>query len=117
MKKLLVVGMLGALAVLHACKKENLNSETEIANLDCTTVTYANTIQPLVQASCSGSSCHGSGSNVGDYTTYAGLKNDADNGKLQKELLTNRSMPEGSTHSSTELGQWQCWLDAGAAND
>lgn len=102
------------LFALVACKKENTNT-TSIGTVDCTTVSYAETIKPLFDARCV--SCHATNSPDGALSNYAETKIYADNGKLKDEVLTARSMPIGTAFTSTELGQVKCWLDAGAKNN
>jgi hypothetical protein len=100
--------------LLIACQKENIPIA---ANIDCTTVTYAGTIEPLIRQSCGGSSCHGTNGRHGDMMSYAKLKPYVNNGQFKREVLDRQTMPEGSNLSSQELGQIQCWLDNGALND
>ena len=57
MKRAIFVFALLGFALLNACKKDNTAIAT---NIDCSTVTYSGTIQPLTQQNCSGSSCHSS---------------------------------------------------------
>ena len=111
--KIFVSGFMLQLLFL-ACQKESISIA---ANIDCTTVTYANVIQPLLQQNCSGASCHGTNGSRGDLMTYSKLKPYVNNGSFRREVLDRQSMPEGGSLSSQELGQIKCWLDNGALND
>ena len=99
--------------ILASCKKDKI----AIGNVDCATITYANTIAPLFASNCNTSGCHNSGSNNGDLTTYSKLKPYVNNGTIKKEVLTNQTMPTSGPLSSEQLAQVQCWLDAGALDN
>lgn len=105
--------MTGVLLMVTACKKNTLPQPNTL--IDCSTVTYQNTIKPLFDARCL--ACHGVNSGNGAITNYKQTKLFVDNGKIKSTVITTRSMPEGGTLSGDELGQIQCWLDAGAQNN
>lgn len=111
-RKVIIPGLM--LLVLGACQKEQ-TSTVPVGDVDCSTVTYSETIKPLFDAQCL--ACHGTNSPDGDLSTYEKTKAYADNGMLKDEVLTTRGMPIGSTFTSEQLGQVKCWLDAGAPND
>ena len=100
--------------IMNACQKDKTAASTDI---DCSTVTYSATIQPLIQQTCSGSSCHSANGREGSLMTYSQLKVTVDNGQFRKQVLDNQTMPQGSSLSSTQLGQIKCWLDNGALNN
>ncbi len=82
-------------------------------NVDCSSVTYSGTIQPLVATKCAISGCH-----AGSYGTYAGLKNIADNGNLYDQVIGSNNMPTGGVDMSCEQrAQIECWINAGAPNN
>lgn len=85
--------------------------------IDCTTVTYSGTIKALVNSNCSDSNCHGAGAPNGDYTTYDNIKGVATDGKMNSEVVVQKSMPIGSNLTDTEIAQVKCWLDDGAPNN
>jgi hypothetical protein len=114
MNKRKVIIPAAMLFVLAACTKESTNA-IPVGTVDCTTVSYTETIKPLFDARCV--SCHATNSPDGALSTYAETKKYADNGKLKDEVLTQRSMPIGTAFTSEQLGLVQCWLDAGAPND
>ena len=99
--------------LLASCKKDPI----AIGNVDCNSITYANTIAPLLTSSCNTSGCHNAGSNKGDLTTHAKVSIYVNNGTFKKEVLTNQSMPTYGSLTSEQLGQVQCWLDSGAPNN
>ncbi len=114
MKQAIMVFGLLITAFLNACQKDKTSVATDV---DCSTVTYSMTIQPLIQQHCSGSSCHSSNGREVNLMTYNQLKPQVDNGEFRRQVLDNQTMPQGSSLSSTELGQIKCWLDNGALNN
>lgn len=113
MKRLLQIGFIITLLGTFACK----DGGVEVGDVDCSTVTYSGTIQPLIEMNCSAPSCHGAGSDRGDYTTYDLFLPNVQNGKVEKRVIQDQDMPVSGPLSSTELGQLQCWIDAGAPDN
>ncbi len=114
MKCKIFVSSLLLQVLLIACQKETIPIAT---NIDCSTITYSDTIEPLVRQSCGGSDCHGNNAPDGDMITYTKLKPYINDGTFRKEVLDNQTMPEGSNLTSQQLGEIKCWLDNGALND
>lgn len=75
------------------------------------------TIAPLVDAHCN--SCHSNGSNDGDFMSYAGLKDKADNGSLYNRMVIVKDMPpSGSTIlSDLEVSYMAAWIKQGSQNN
>ena len=107
--KLKIVCLALAIITLSACSKAEFTPKC-----DGSTPTYDAEIKTIIDANCNSSSCHGTGSSRGDFTTYAGLEPDLTNGKFEKEVLTRQSMPQGSaTLTQTQLILIRCWADNG----
>jgi uncharacterized membrane protein len=103
---LLCLGAIG----LNACSK---SPEGCSSSVDCASITYSATIQPLVATKCAISGCH-----AGSYGTYAGLKTIADNGNLYDQVIGSNNMPTGGVDMSCEQrAQIECWINAGAPNN
>jgi len=82
-------------------------------NVDCNSITYSGTIQPLVATKCATSGCH-----AGTYDSYSGLKTIADNGNLYSQVVSSENMPtDGITMSCEQRAQIECWINAGAPNN
>lgn len=111
MQKILFTAVCATIIFFSSCTKENTDP---IADVDCSTVTFSETIFPIFEQSCNASGCHGGASYNGTFTSYEAIKVIADNGKLKQQVLDNRTMPKGGALTSEELGQIKCWLDAGA---
>lgn len=108
-KRLTIIGFVVLTAVslltVSACKKT-------AATCDGSSPTYEAGMKEIINSNCSNSSCHGSGSVNGDFTTFSGLKPFLDNGKFKSEVLDKQSMPKGSAKlSSSQLGKIACWKD------
>jgi uncharacterized membrane protein len=90
-------------------KKENSD------NVGCT-ASFSADIQPVINTKCALSGCHNAGSTLGDFTTYAGVKARADNGRLRRNVFELKIMPPPTAVqlSEHEKEQLKCWLDNGA---
>lgn len=86
---------------------------------DCSTVgaSYKTNIQPIVAAKCATAGCHAAGSLNGDLTTYSGLQAQYSSGKLKKEVITNKTMPQNGSLSTAEYQAFDCWISAGGQNN
>ena len=84
-------------------------------------VSYAMDILPIVNAACALSGCHVDGFQNGDYTTFAGLKEKADNGRL-KDRVVGKSMPPSNSNgpkslSDEQIELFKCWIEGGALDN
>jgi hypothetical protein len=107
-------------------KKGGLNSAKNPAaatvNACATTISYSVTVTPIVSANCSSSgACHGVSSANGDYTSYAGLKTDADNGKLNNRVIVNNNTHNPPAFvpalSSADKDKINCWIQQNSPNN
>lgn len=84
-------------------------------------ISYSKTIEPLVTAQCSSAlGCHESGSQDGDFTTYNGVKEMCDNGKMLKRVVTLKDMPQvgsGFDLTDEERGYFASWIKQGYPNN
>jgi hypothetical protein len=103
MKQLLASSLLIAV-LFSSCKKDDVTCNGS-------TPTYNSTVKQILDSKCM--SCHGSGSSDGDYSTYSKLSPILTSGKFEEEVLTKKSMPQGSSLSSDQLSTLRCWIDNG----
>lgn len=91
--------------------------------------TWDDDVRAIVETTCSYSGCHSGGDTANmflseasnDYTTYAGIKSNLDNGNFMQRVLVDKNMPnamfvpEGNPTELTaaQLTTLQCWADAG----
>lgn len=99
------------------CKKKKEMKEILNANCSGVPASYNSDLKPLVNASCMGSGCHGTGSSNGDFTTYAGIKNKSDNGSLFSRVVKNGTMPPAGALTKDQRIAFKCWIDNGAQNN
>lgn len=78
---------------------------------------YSAKIQPILQANCYASACHGPNGENGELITYAQVKAVVDDGSFQDAVVVTRRMPDGGSLTTCELELITKWLDAGALND
>lgn len=107
--------------MLESCTYENVEpAKTEVKD---TVITYSKTILPLITTQCGGnnaSGCHEVGSQDGDFSTYDGLKEKADDGSLVKKVIVLKDMPKagsGFTLTDQERSYFEAWVKQGALNN
>jgi hypothetical protein len=94
-----------------ACSKED--EKKEGIACDGSNLTYNSGIASIINASCNGSSCHGSGSQHGAFTTYAGLQAVISSGIFNNRVVVKQDMPQGSDLTTSQLNKIKCWVDNG----
>lgn len=84
-------------------------------SLSFTMLTYDNEIKPIIDTKCTNDGCHGSGSFDGDFTNYEGMLLDLENGRINEEVIIDRTMPQVGSAELTdeERDMLQCWLGNG----
>ncbi len=96
------------------------NETCGTASCDSLNVTYTATIQPIIQANCSG--CHNTSLASGGYNfnTHAGLAVAAQNGRLVGAVAQKtgfKSMPQGGRLTDCQISQIRNWVQKGALNN
>ena len=118
---LLLVGMALAMSACYYDNEEYLYPVVDIPTCDTSSVTYANTVVPVLQRECY--ACHGASAPGGgiNLTTYAGLKRVVDDGSFYGSISHNPNwskMPQGGNKlPDCELSQIEAWINQGAANN
>jgi hypothetical protein len=97
-----------------ACSKNN----GTVANVDCSggTKSFVKDVSPIIQAYCATSGCHASGSTHGPgaLTTWQQIYNSR---ASVRASVVNRSMPQNSSLSASQINTIVCWIDNGATNN
>lgn len=104
---------------LTSCNDEN----------DDACATWDGEVKAIIESTCSYSGCHSGGTTASmflaeesnDFTSYAAIKNNLDNGNFMQRVLVDQNMPNPMfvpAGNPTELTQaqldlLQCWADAG----
>ena len=78
----------------------------------CATVTFSNSVKPIVDANCI--QCHGNGGNFPNLTTFSGVKNNAN---IVKSVVASRRMPIGGTLPQEDIDAIVCWVNGGALDN
>lgn len=84
------------------------------APCDLDTVTYLNEIRPIIDKDCATSGCHVPGTGRKDLTTYEGVKDIVDDGRLVDRAIVRKDMPPSQPLSGCEMDKIQKWIDDGA---
>lgn len=99
------------------------NEEELFPNTFCDTVntTYSGTISKIIEGSCAIPGCHvGGTSATGNFTVFAELKAQVDNGRLLPSIRREPDaipMPASGALRPCEIRQLELWVAAGAQND
>ena len=106
---------LGAAAVLIiGCSKGN----DMVTSVDCSgeAKSFATDINPIIQANCTSSGCHNTGSNNGPgaLTSYQQIFNARSS---VRAAVASGSMPQGGSLSATQKNAIICWIDNGSSNN
>lgn len=110
--KLIVLFSFVALSTLIACKTlQEVPSAEEIKACD-EKVTFQ-TLQPLLEKSCTTSRCHDDSKRKMNFKIYAHLKNVGEKGDLKQSVLIEKSMPKKHKLTGEELRQFRCWIEGG----
>ena len=104
------------------CKKDKTQPENKPTTCDSLSVGFQLDIMSIMTSNCSFSGCHSSGSGVGDFTSYSGVKAKVDNGQFQERALYLKDMPPTYSNgpkslNNEDLQKLQCWIDDGAQNN
>jgi hypothetical protein len=105
--------------IFCGCSHDREEMVEPTAVCDTITVTYTLTVLPIVQTRCALPECHVAGGNgTGDFTTYAGLRTQADNGHLVPAVQRTPGAipmpPDGSMIPECDIRAIVAWVNAGA---
>lgn len=81
-------------------------------------VTYNSSISAIFNTSCAYAGCH-NGAAPGDFTTYQGIADYIDGGKLEQRVVIERNMPPSyatigpTSLTDEELELFKCWIQSG----
>ena len=81
---------------------------------DVSNVTFTLDIKPMIDTNCAISGCHVAGTGRTNFTTYTGIKNVVDDGRLVLNVITLQSMPPSQPLSKCQTDKIQAWIDQGA---
>lgn len=110
------------LAFFYGCYNDNAEDlYPSTTGCDTSSVTYAGTVKPIMDASCATSGCHQGVSPTGyDLSTYAGVLAVAQNGELVESIEQTGSnpMPQGAAKlDDCAIAKIRTWVNNGAPNN
>ncbi len=123
MRNASVLIVISALAVMASPGCYYDNEEELYPNTFCDTVniTYSGAISKIIEGSCAIPGCHvAGGSGTGNFTVFAELKAQVDNGTLLRSVRREPNaiaMPSGGALRTCEIRQLELWVAAGALNN
>ena len=111
-KKLFLVA--GVLGFLYACTKDA--ATTTSGDCSSTPKSFSIDVNPVIQASCATSGCHGAGSNNGPgaLVTYSQVFNAR---SAIRASVSSGRMPKNGSLTTSEKAKIICWIDNGSPND
>lgn len=102
-----------ALIFYTSCQYEKLQPFGEGCDKE---ISYKDDIVPIINTYCV--SCHAANNGaIGDFSTYTGLKTDADNGMLNMRVLVLKDMPQLTPMDDELRNKISCWIKQGARNN
>ncbi|MCE3280829.1 MAG: hypothetical protein K0S44_3020 [Bacteroidetes bacterium] len=112
-----VLFFIPVIVFIASCTSEK--GAVPIRDVNCdSTISYSADIAPLMNNYCN--SCHVSGgTGTGDFTTYAGVKEKADNGSLRNRVVVLKDMPQPGSPQLTEDERIMidCWIKQGSPDN
>ena len=112
--KWMLVFLFSAGVVMIGCSKGN----NMVTSVDCSGAakSFVTDVNPIIQANCTSSGCHNSGSNNGPgaLTSYQLISNAR---ASIRTAIANGSMPQGGSLSAAQRNAIICWIDNGATNN
>ncbi len=114
MRTLLLLSLVSLMA--SGCYYDN-EEELYGPACDSSVFSYSAKIDPILQANCRTSACHGPNGENGELVTYTQVKAVVDDGSFRQAVIVERRMPDGGSLTACELELIEKWLDAGAPND
>lgn len=105
-----------ALVLLTGCYYDNEEELYPFSFCDTENVTWANTIEPLMQTRCAIPGCHVPGAQSPDLSTYAKVKSQADAGRIQARVIDGAPsyMPPSGKLPPCEQEKLSIWLEMDA---
>jgi len=95
------------------------NAEDLYGPVDTDTIsTFSGGVFPIIETRCAIPGCHAAGSQTRvALTTYDEVKLAIQNSELEKRVVTDKTMPSGSTLSQSQIDKFKKWIDAGSPNN
>lgn len=100
--------------LLNACYYDNAEElYPGSLNCDISNLSYDLVIKPIIDTNCAISGCHVSGTGRKDLSTYQGLKDVIDDGRLNQFVVIDKSMPPSGPMSTCNIAKIEAWIQDG----
>jgi len=86
-------------------------------NCDITNTSFQAVIKPIIDTNCAVSGCHVSGTGRKDLTTYQGIKDVVDDGRLEQHVIIQKDMPPSQPLSICNREALKAWIADGASSN
>lgn len=116
MKKITIVASFLITGIIVSCSKSGSSNGSTTVDCSGSAKSYTSDVNPIIQSYCAVSGCHAAGSSNGPgaLTTYQQVFN---NSTSIRNVVLNRTMPQGTSLSSAQINAIVCWIDNGATNN
>jgi len=85
-------------------------------NCDVSNLNYDLVIKPIIDTNCAISGCHVSGTGRKDLSTYQGVKDVVDDGRLNQYVVVEKSMPPSGPLSTCNIAKIDAWIKDGGSS-
>jgi hypothetical protein len=85
-------------------------------NCDVSNLSYDLVIKPIIDSNCAISGCHVSGTGRKDLSTYQGVKDVVDDGRLNQNVVVEKTMPPSGALSTCNIAKIEAWIQDGGSS-
>ncbi len=82
-------------------------------NCDISNLSYDLVIKPIIDSNCAISGCHVSGTGRKDLSSYQGVKDVVDDGRLNQHVVVSKDMPPSGPLSTCNIAKIEAWIQDG----
>lgn len=115
-KAILMTVTLATLMAAEACTHRPFDlkpATTPITECKGVTPTFQKDIQPIFKAGCAKAGCHDGNSMPHDFSIYGEIKPGLDDSAIYYYVIKDRTMPQDTALSATDLNTIKCWFAGG----
>ena len=113
MKQYLIFGLFFTGFLISSCTSESEEVQDMMDEVDCSTITFSQDVQPIIQSNCAVSGCHVSNTPPPDFTKDDIIEANAN--RIKTRTSNGTMPPPGSGFSLTkeQVDMIACWADNG----
>lgn len=115
LKSFILVATLLVTTLFASCYYDNVEELYGGDTCDVSNVDYKTIIKPIIMTNCATAGCHVAGTGRKDLTTDQGIADIVNDGRLNRLVLVERSMPPSQPLSTCEIASLRQWLNTGAS--